>query len=179
MSRCSGRAETGGATGWGSRPAAGAMAAPAALVALVAFAGCTGGAVYAPDASGEDLVGISARLDSIQIANRRLSGKLDRLENLVRARPGARDATAVADARSAPGDAKPASSVLKPAVKADEFTLKVQRALKAADYDPGPADGKKGRRTTAALRKFQRDNNIPETGMADEATWVILKRHLD
>ncbi len=69
--------------------------------------------------------------------------------------------------------------ILKPALKADEFTVKVQRALKAADCDPGPTDGKKGRRTTAALRKFQRDNNLRETGMADEATWVLLKRHLD
>jgi peptidoglycan hydrolase-like protein with peptidoglycan-binding domain len=141
--------------------------------------GCTGGASYAPVTTGDDLARISARLESIQAENLRLSGKLDRLEGLLRARPDAKAATAVARPASARAGSKPVSKVLKPDLKADEFTLKVQRALKAADYDPGPTDGKKGRRTTAAIRSFQRANNLPETGMADEGTWVLLKRHLD
>jgi peptidoglycan hydrolase-like protein with peptidoglycan-binding domain len=145
----------------------------------VTFVGCTGGASYAPDTGGEDLVRISARLESIQVENLRLGGKLDRLEGLLKARPGAKAAKVVAKPASARAGSKPVSKVLKPDLKADEFTVKVQRALKAADYNPGPTDGKKGRRTTAALRSFQRDNNLPETGMADEGTWVLLKRHLD
>ena len=175
MSRLSGRGDALGTAGRGSRLVAGATA----LVALVTFVGCTGGASYAPDTTGEDLARISARLESIQAENLRLGGKLDRLEGLLKARPDAKAATTVAAPTSARAEAKPVSKVLKPAIKADEFTLKVQRALKAADYDPGPADGKKGRRTTAALRNFQRANNLPETGMADEGTWVLLKRHLD
>jgi len=61
----------------------------------------------------------------------------------------------------------------------DEFTVKVQRALKRAGYDPGPEDGKKGPQTTKALQAFQRENNVPQSGMADEATWALLKRYLE
>lgn len=153
-----------------------------ALVAAVAFVtlgGCTGVATHQPDTTGDALAGISARLESIQTANRLLGGKLDRLESLLKVRPGATVVAVAAAPPSVGAASKPASKVLTSAIKADEFTLKVQRALKAAHYDPGPADGKKGRRTTAALRSFQRDNNIAETGMADEGTWVLLKRHLD
>jgi hypothetical protein len=67
----------------------------------------------------------------------------------------------------------------RPKVVFDEFTLKVQRALKRAGYDPGPEDGKKGPRTTSALRAFQKGNNLRETGMADEATWALLMRYLE
>ena len=143
-------------------------------------AGCTGGVSYrAPDTTGEDLKRIAARLESIQDENLKLGGKLDRLEGLLKPRPDARAATASREPASERAGSKPVSKVLKPDLKADEFTLKVQRALKAADYDPGPTDGKKGRRTTAAIRSFQRDNSLPDTGMADEGTWVLLKRHLD
>jgi uncharacterized coiled-coil protein SlyX len=61
----------------------------------------------------------------------------------------------------------------------DDFTKKVQRALKRAGYDPGPEDGKKGPTTTRALQAFQRENSVPQPGMADEATWALLKRYLE
>ena len=151
----------------------------AAMVALVAFGGCTGGAASRPDATGEELAQVSTRLKSIQLENKRLGEKLDNLEGLLKARSQARAATVVArpPAKSVP--AKRVSKVLKSGIKADPFTLKIQKALKDAAYDPGPSDGMKGRRTTGAIRSFQRDNSLAETGMADEATLALLKRYFD
>lgn len=65
----------------------------------------------------------------------------------------------------------------RPTVAANEFTRRVQQALGRAGYDPGPIDGRAGAKTKRAIREFQRDNNLPETGVADEATWDLLKRY--
>lgn len=59
------------------------------------------------------------------------------------------------------------------------FTVKqAQIALQNAGYDPGPIDGKMGKKTKAAIIAFQRDNNLNTTGKADNKTWDSLKRYL-
>lgn len=42
--------------------------------------------------------------------------------------------------------------------------LEVQRALNALGYDAGPEDGKMGPRTEAAIRAFQADEGLPQSG---------------
>jgi septal ring factor EnvC (AmiA/AmiB activator) len=86
-------------------------------------------------------------------------------------------ASAPAPALAAGTDAAAAAG--RTAIAFDEFTRKVQQALKRAGYDPGPVDGKKGSNTTRAIQSFQQENNIPTSGMADEATWALLKRYLE
>ncbi len=66
-----------------------------------------------------------------------------------------------------------------PEVPTDPFAQRVQVALKRAGYDPGPIDAKAGPMTRKAIRAFQRENNLPETGVADKATWDLLKRYLE
>ena len=61
----------------------------------------------------------------------------------------------------------------------DPFARRVQIALKRAGFNPGPVDAKAGAMTKKAIREFQRENNLPETGVADEATWDLLKRYLE
>lgn len=51
-----------------------------------------------------------------------------------------------------------------------------QRNLALLGYDPGPADGVMGGRTSAALRQFQRDQRLPITGGADVATLAQLQQ---
>jgi len=60
----------------------------------------------------------------------------------------------------------------------DKFTEHVQRALKAAGYEPGAIDGKNGRKTTLALKEFQKAHGLVATGMADRKTWAELKKFL-
>ncbi|HTL69708.1 MAG TPA: peptidoglycan-binding domain-containing protein [Candidatus Eisenbacteria bacterium] len=50
----------------------------------------------------------------------------------------------------------------------------VQKALKAAGLDPGPVDGRMGKKTKAAIKQFQRRNNLTADGVVGEKTWALL-----
>ena len=54
--------------------------------------------------------------------------------------------------------------------KGSEEIIKVQEALKAKGEDPGAIDGIMGKKTKAALKKFQEQNNLKATAMLDEQT---------
>lgn len=51
-----------------------------------------------------------------------------------------------------------------------EQVKSLQKALQEKGKDPGPIDGVMGPRTQAALREFQKDQSLPETGRADAKT---------
>jgi peptidoglycan hydrolase-like protein with peptidoglycan-binding domain len=52
----------------------------------------------------------------------------------------------------------------------DQMVYKAQLGLKGAGFDPGPADGIMGRRTTLAVMEFQRNHGLPVTGRLDRET---------
>jgi PBP1b-binding outer membrane lipoprotein LpoB len=52
--------------------------------------------------------------------------------------------------------------------------MEAQKRIAALGYDPGPADGKMGARTAAALRRFQSDRGLPVSGKLDPATASAL-----
>jgi peptidoglycan hydrolase-like protein with peptidoglycan-binding domain len=54
-------------------------------------------------------------------------------------------------------------------------TRAAQQALKTQGFDPGPIDGRMGPRTRAAVSDYQRKNDLPATGMLDEATLAKLE----
>lgn len=59
----------------------------------------------------------------------------------------------------------------KPAMTAgSEQTRKVQEALKAKNYDPGPIDGRMGPKTRGALKDFQQASGLKTTGQLDSQT---------
>jgi photosystem II stability/assembly factor-like uncharacterized protein len=59
--------------------------------------------------------------------------------------------------------------------KADDSVLRAQQALISAGYNiGGEADGKAGRTTTAAVKKFQGDRHLPVTGRLDAITVAAL-----
>ena len=47
---------------------------------------------------------------------------------------------------------------------------KVQKRLIELGYEPGPADGIMGKMTKKAIKKFQKDNDMPPTGKIDNDT---------
>ncbi len=168
----------------------------ALLLGAFAMAGCNG-ASRPERTTLAELARLSRQLRSLQARVRKQSEKIARLEERLK-EPAVAVGEALGEVRptgpasvepsgGAGGPAEPLESLpgpareagTRPRVAADEFTRKVQRALKRADFDPGPVDGRKGPLTTAAIKAFQRDNNLPETGRADEATWAELKRWLD
>ena len=71
--------------------------------------------------------------------------------------------------------APPASSVA-----IDETTVlitEVQTLLNKKGYDSGPIDGVAGPKTRAAIRKFEKTNNLPVDGLVDDALFVVLKQN--
>lgn len=50
----------------------------------------------------------------------------------------------------------------------------VQKLLKESGYDPGPIDGIWGKKAESALRKYQRQNGLSETGLVDEKTRAMM-----
>ena len=52
----------------------------------------------------------------------------------------------------------------------DPDTVALQQALKDKGFDPGPADGKMGPRTRAAMRDYQKKEGLNATGRWDEET---------
>ncbi|MFH1868931.1 MAG: peptidoglycan-binding domain-containing protein [Candidatus Omnitrophota bacterium] len=55
-------------------------------------------------------------------------------------------------------------------VKSHQDVYKIQRGLKKAGFSPGPVDGKLGKRTTAAIRYFQKARGLRINGMVDDKT---------
>jgi peptidoglycan hydrolase-like protein with peptidoglycan-binding domain len=75
-----------------------------------------------------------------------------------------------------PGDAS--ARPLAPAVPPPSGASRVQQAqahLKAAGFDPGPADGTLGPKTRDALRRYQRTKGLQATGELDEPTLDALR----
>jgi len=57
----------------------------------------------------------------------------------------------------------------------DPEVRQAQGILRELGYDPGSIDGRMGRKTHEALRQFQRDRDLPETGQVDTATKAALQ----
>ena len=64
-----------------------------------------------------------------------------------------------------------------PAGPSRKLVREVQQALNRLGYSAGPEDGVMGPRTRNAVRAFQRDAGLRETGAIDEQLLAQLKRH--
>ena len=54
-------------------------------------------------------------------------------------------------------------------------TVEVQRALLRAGFDPGPLDGRLGKKTRSAVKAFQKKNHLTADGVIGEKTWTALR----
>lgn len=52
--------------------------------------------------------------------------------------------------------------------------VELQRKLSEVDYSPGYSDGEIGPRTRSAIREFQKDHKLNQTGYVDKKTWDKL-----
>lgn len=55
---------------------------------------------------------------------------------------------------------------------------KIQQALKNAGYYSGAIDGKIGKKTTEAIKKFQEANGLKVDGVVGSKTWNALSQYL-
>jgi len=63
-------------------------------------------------------------------------------------------------------------------IDGDLNIMVVQKALKASGCDPGPIDGKGGRRTDEAIKKFQKMNGLKPDGRVGYKTLIQLAQYL-
>jgi len=68
------------------------------------------------------------------------------------------------------------ASAVRPTVKttAGDVVRRAQEALERAGYEIGSSDGQMGPRTVAAVKRFQTDRYLPNTGVLDDATLAAL-----
>jgi peptidoglycan hydrolase-like protein with peptidoglycan-binding domain len=76
--------------------------------------------------------------------------------------------------RSAPGPEADDMTYWNAPVRDSETVAAAQRALRAAGYDPGPADGSLRPQTTEALKQAQQDRELESTGQLDRRTVAAL-----
>jgi hypothetical protein len=95
-----------------------------------------------------------------------------------KAKPGASTGQSGASAPSTGGSMPSASGSTSGASKSgmsmdgagSEQVKSVQKALQDKGMDPGPIDGMMGPKTMAALKAFQKDQKLTETGRLDDQT---------
>ena len=113
----------------------------------------------------------------------RAVGHATRLHDDVAGRPGARQAGATGQSRVRHGHDQRAhgrrpsmGSTSKSGTSMDggaggsEQVKAVQKALQDKGMDPGPIDGIMGPKTMAALKAFQKDQKLTESGRLDDQT---------
>lgn len=108
----------------------------------------------------------------------RLSAEVSQLRSQQAARSSARDED-VARLQNEVNRLKanaPKLSVSTPKAKPSGKTdvAAIQRALSRAGYDPGPVDGKMGKRTKSALIAFQKAHGLQPDGIAGPRTLAKL-----
>ena len=52
----------------------------------------------------------------------------------------------------------------------------IQAGLQRLGYDPGPADGRFGPQTEAAIRRFQQDNGLAVDGQPTQTVWQQIQQ---
>lgn len=52
----------------------------------------------------------------------------------------------------------------------------LQKALADAGYDPGPIDGRMGKKTKSAIKALQKKNGLKADGVVGQKTWSLMKK---
>ncbi len=53
--------------------------------------------------------------------------------------------------------------------------IQLQKALKSAGFDPGSIDGRIGKQTVEAVKRFQKYHGLKADGVVGQKTWSLLK----
>ncbi|PIQ82541.1 MAG: hypothetical protein COV76_03140 [Candidatus Omnitrophica bacterium CG11_big_fil_rev_8_21_14_0_20_64_10] len=89
----------------------------------------------------------------------------------------AREVPAIEPDRSGPAPEPPAEATASDS-ESPERIKQVQTALQKAGFSPGPADGRLGPRTRAAIKDFQMTHGLQADGKVGPKTWEKMAKYL-
>ena len=55
--------------------------------------------------------------------------------------------------------------------------IELQKALLKAGFNPGPADGRLGKKTRSAVKAFQKKHQLTADGVVGDKTWAALRSY--
>ena len=136
----------------------------ALLTGLVFLAGCATTRPRKPDPTADLQNQVSQLQNEVQAKDQQIQELQAQLESKGSIR-GTPNFTS--------GDRSNGSSIIR---VADVSVTDVQKALARAGFDPGPADGRAGKKTKLAIKHFQAKHGLPADGIVGKKTWVLLNR---
>ena len=142
------------------------------LAGLVFISGCA--TTRAKRDTTADLQGQVTELQSrLQAKDQEIQGLQARLESNDRAIQSAPTYAGQRPARKLAGSNISSSTL----IRVSGVSVKdVQQALVRAGLEPGPVDGRMGKKTKAAVKEFQRSHHLRADGIVGEKTWSLLRQ---
>ena len=130
------------------------------FLVMLTFAGCatTRARKAEPPATGAQVAQVQSQLQALEQENQELRSQLESRER------------SLSTNFSSPSSEK--SDVLR---VSGVSPTQLQKALHRAGFNPGPIDGRIGKKTRSAVRAFQRRNNLKADGVVGERTWSALQ----
>ncbi len=140
-----------------------------AVLLCVAFSGCA--SARSRKAAESDL---SAKVSVLEKQLVKIEGEHEQLIDAVRTQ--AREQKEI---KQLLGGRQVSSSPAKQTLTFNNASKKdIQTALKNAGYYDGEIDGKIGPKTSAAIMKFQEENDLKVDGVVGKETWELLSAYL-
>jgi len=137
--------------------------------ALIIFLFFINGCATSRKAREEEILGLRNQIEFLEAQVRTKDEEINRLkENLEVLAKEKESLAKKATTKEVVGEVK-----FRPKIK------DIQVALRNAGFDPGPIDGKMGKRTRQAIREFQKANNLVVDGKVGKKTWALLKEYLE
>lgn len=147
-----------------------------ALIALVLCASLTiPGCSSAQKKLSEDVKGIRTKVDTLETRVEGVETKQAEIE-----RTAMEKTKEVEDIRAGRGRFSGKTNVgikHKNSPQDKERVRELQACLKNAGFYKGEIDGVKGRKTKAAIKKFQRENGLVADGVVGRRTWEVLSKY--
>ncbi len=146
-----------------------------ALIILSTFtvSGCSS----AQKKLSEDVKGIKTKVDTLETRVEGVETKQSEVERLAMEQAQrVEEMKAERSVRASSGKTNVGIKV-KGSHKDKERIREVQTCLKNAGFYKGEVDGVKGRKTRAAIRKFQDANGLTADGVVGKKTWEVLSKY--
>ena len=134
------------------------------IAAAALASGCATTRAHKPDAAQDPQHQVSDLQNQLMAKDQEIADLKYQLES-------SRQALPAANFTSSSGDPK---NILRVSGVSE---TEVQRALLRAGFDPGPLDGKLGKKTRSAVKAFQRKHGLTADGVVGDKTWSALRAY--